>query len=407
MTRNWLQLSAAALIGAALAIGPAAAQKKYSPGASDKEIKIGQTNPYSGPASAYASNGKTEAAYFAMLNDQGGINGRKINLISLDDGYVPPRTVEQTRRLVEQDQVAAIFGSLGTATQTAVVRYLNERKVPQLFLGSGAYKWGNYKETPWTMGGVQATFRAEARIYARYALDKNPNAKICILYQNDDFGRDYQAGVKDVLGDKYATAVKEASYEFTDPTIDSQIVTLQGSGCDTLIVAASPKFAAQSIRKVYDIGWKPMFFMTNVGIWVGSVMEPAGFEKGIGLLSSAYIKDPTDSSWDNDPAMKDWKAWAAKYMPDADARDSNYVNGYNYASAMVQVLRQAGNDLSRENIMRQAANLKNVELPMLLPGIKVNTSPTNYYPVQQMQLMRWSGKQWERFGDLLQAPPDR
>jgi branched-chain amino acid transport system substrate-binding protein len=396
-----------ALICSALAASIGSAPAQNAPGITDTEIKLGQTMPYTGPVTGFSTLGKGEIAYIKMINDQGGVNGRKINLISLDDGYVPPRTVEQTRRLVEQEQVAAIFGSLGTATQTAVVKYLNERKVPQLFLGSGAYKWGNYKETPWTMGGVQATFRAEARIYARYALDKNPNAKICILYQNDDFGRDYQAGVKDVLGDKYATSVKEATYEFTDPTIDSQIVTLQGSGCDTLIVAASPKFAAQSIRKVYDIGWKPMFFMTNVGIWVGSVMEPAGFEKGIGMLSSAYIKDPTDANWDNDPAMKDWKAWAAKYMPDADARDSNYVNGFNYASAMVQVLRQAGNDLSRENIMRQATNLKNVELPMLLPGIRVNTSPANYYPVQQMQLMRWSGKQWERFGDLLQAPPDR
>ncbi|MGZ5828008.1 MAG: ABC transporter substrate-binding protein [Xanthobacteraceae bacterium] len=396
-----------ALVCAALGalVGPALAQN--APGITDTEIKLGQTMPYTGPVTGFSTLGKGEIAYMKMINDQGGINGRKINVISIDDGYVPPRTVEQTRRLVEQEQVAAIFGSLGTATQTAVVKYLNERKVPHLFLGSGAYKWGNYKENPWTMGGVQATFRAEARIYARYALDKNPNAKICILYQNDDFGRDYPAGVKDVLGDKYASVVKEATYEFTDPTIDSQIVTLQGSGCDTLIVAASPKFAAQSIRKVYDIGWKPTFFMTNVGIWVGSVMEPAGFEKGIGMLSSAYIKDPTDSSWDNDTAMKQWKAWAAKYMPDADARDSNYVNGYNYASAMVQALRQAGNDLSRENIMRQATNLKDLELPMLLPGIKVNTSPTNYYPVQQMQLMRWSGKQWERFGDLLQAPPDR
>ena len=273
--------------------------------------------------------------------------------------------------------------------------------------GSGAYKVVNHKEPPWTIGGVQATFRAEARIYARYALDKKPDPKICILYQNDDFGRDYRNGVMDVLGDRYKSMVTEATYEFTDATVDSQIITLQGSGCDTLITAASPKFAAQAIRKVYDIGWKPMFFMTNIAIWVGSVMEPAGFEKGIGLLSSAYIKDPTDTAWDNDPAMIAWKGWAGKYMPDADTRDSNYVNGYNYAAAMVQALRQAGDDLSRENIMRQAANLKNVELQMLLPGIKVNTSPDNYYPVQQMQLMRWNGKQWERFGDLMQAPPER
>jgi branched-chain amino acid transport system substrate-binding protein len=392
-------------LGAAAIAAPAFAQN--APGITDSEIKLGQTMPYTGPVTGFSTLGKGEIAYMKMINDRGGVNGRKINLISLDDGYVPPRTVEQTRRLVEQDEVAAIFGSLGTAPQTAVVKYLNDKKVPQLFLGSGAYKWGNYKETPWTMGGVQATFRAEARIYARYILDKNPNAKIGILHQNDDFGRDYASGVKDVLGDKFDAMVKVATYEFTDATIDSQIVSLQGAGCDALIVAASPKFAAQSIRKVYDIGWKPLFFMTNVGIWVGTVMEPAGFEKGIGLLSSAYIKDPTDTSWNNDPAMIEWKAWAAKYMPEADARDSNYVNGYNYASAMVQALRQAGNDLSRDNIMRQAANLKDLELPMLLPGIKVNTSPTNYYPVQQMQLMRWNGKQWERFGALLQAPPER
>jgi branched-chain amino acid transport system substrate-binding protein len=392
-------------LGAAVITAPAVAQN--APGVTDSEIKLGQTMPYTGPVTGFSTLGKGEIAYMKMINDRGGVNGRKINLISLDDGYVPPRTVEQTRRLVEQDEVAAIFGSLGTAPQTAVVKYLNDKKVPQLFLGSGAYKWGNYKETPWTMGGVQATFRAEARIYARYILDKNPNAKIGILHQNDDFGRDYASGVKDVLGDKFDAMVKVATYEFTDATIDSQIVSLQGAGCDALIVAASPKFAAQSIRKVYDIGWKPLFFMTNVGIWVGTVMEPAGFEKGIGLLSSAYIKDPTDTSWNNDPAMIEWKAWAAKYMPEADARDSNYVNGYNYASAMVQALRQAGNDLSRDNIMRQAANLKDLELPMLLPGIKVNTSPTNYYPVQQMQLMRWNGKQWERFGALLQAPPER
>jgi ABC-type branched-subunit amino acid transport system substrate-binding protein len=384
---------------------PAAAQN--APGITDTEIKLGQTMPYTGPVTGFSTLGKGEIAYMKMINDQGGVNGRKINLVSLDDGYVPPRTVEQTRKLVEHEQVAAIFGSLGTAPQTAVVKYLNERKIPHLFLGSGAYKWGNHKETPWTMGGVQATFRAEARIYARYALDNKKDPKICILYQNDDFGRDYRNGVMDVLGDKYKSMVTEATYEFTDPTIDSQVITLQGSGCDTLIVAASPKFAAQSIRKVYDIGWKPMFFMTNVGIWVGSVMEPAGFEKGVGLLSSAYIKDPTDASWDKDPAMIKWKAWAAKYMPDADARDSNYVNGYNYAAAMVQVLRQAGNDLSRQNIMKQATNLKNFEIDMLLPGIKVNTSPDNYYPVQQMQLMRWNGKQWERFGDLMKAPPER
>ncbi len=398
MMRTFAFLLAAALGFAA----PVLAQN--APGVTATEIRIGQTMPYSGPVTAFGTLGKGEVAYFNMLNEQGGVNGRKIKLISLDDGYAPPRTVEQTRKLVEQEEVALIFSTIGTATNSAIARYLNDRKIPQLFIGSGANKWGDYREFPWTMPGVQATFRSEGRIYSKYILEKNPNAKIAILYQNDDFGRDYVAGVKDVLGDRYAAVVKEASYEFTDPTIDSQIVALQGAGADALIVAATPKFAAMAIRKVYDLGWKPTFFLSNVAIWVSTVMEPAGVEKGVGILSSAYVKDPTDPAWDNDPAMKEWKAYVQKYVPGGDIKDQNYVNSYNSAMVLVQVLKQCGNDLSRENIMKQAANLKDLALPMLLPGIKVNTSPTDHYPIEQMQLMRWNGKQWVRFGELLNTP---
>src|SRR5262245_44377314 len=398
LMRNTLAISLALSVAAAVIV-PAAAQN--APGVTDSEIKIGQTMPYTGPVTAYSMLGKGEIAYFKMLNDQGGVNGRKINLLSLDDGYAPPRTVEQTRRLVEHDGVAIIFSSLGTATNTAIQRYLNSNKVPQLYIASGASKFGNYKEFPWTIGGIQGTFRAEARIYARQILKEKPNAKIAMLYQNDDFGRDYVAGVKDVLGDKYAETVKEATYEFTDATIDSQVVSLQASGADALILIATPKFAAQAIRKVYDVGWKPMFYITNVSIWISTVLEPAGVDKAVGLMSSVYVKDPADPGWDNDPDMKEWKAWMAKYMPEADARDQNYVNSYNSAMAIVQALKQAGNDLSRENIMKQAANIKDLQLPMMLPGIKMNTSPTDYFPIENMQMMRWNSKQWVRFGDLL------
>ena len=378
---------------------PALAQN--APGITDTEIKIGQTMPYTGPVTAFSTLGKGEIGYFKMINEQGGVNGRKLNLISLDDGYAPPKTVEQTRRLVEQDGVAFMFSSIGTATNTAVQRYLNSNKIPQLYIGSGASKFGNYKEFPWTIGGIQGTFRAEARIYARYILKEKPNARIAILYQNDDYGRDYVLGLKDVLGDKYTSVVKEATYEFTDATIDSQIVSLQGSGSDALIVAATPKFAAQAIRKVYDIGWKPTFFLSNVAIWVSTVLEPAGIEKAVGIMSSVYVKDPADPGWDSDPGMKEWKAWITKYMPEADPRDQNYINSYNSGMVLVQALKQAGKDLSRDNILKQALSIKDMQLPVMLPGIKVNTSPTDYFPIEEMQMMRWSGKQWVRFGDLL------
>jgi len=399
MTGKGSLFAAAAAIGLGLAAGPVAAEN--APGVTATEIKIGQTMPYSGPVSAFGTLGRGELGFFKMINDQGGINGREINMISLDDGYAPPKTVEQTRKLVEQEGVAFMFSSIGTATNTAVQKYLNQKQVPQLYIGSGASKWGNYKEYPWTMGGIQATFRTEARIYTRYILKNQANPHIAILFQNDDYGKDYVLGMKDVLGDRYAKLVTEATYEFTDPTVDSQIVSLHGSGANALIVAATPKFAAQTIRKVHDIGWKPMFFMTNVAIWVNSVINPAGPEKAIGMMSSAYVKDPTDPAWDNDQGMKDWRAWMKKYMPDADPSDQNYVNSYNEGMTLVQALKQCGNDLSRENIMKQAANIKDLALPMMLPGIKVNTGPTDFYPIEQMQLMRWDGNHWVRFGDLV------
>ncbi len=390
-----------ALAALFLAAAGMPALAENAPGVSASEIKIGQTMPYSGPVAAFGTLGKGELAFFNMINDEGGVNGRKIRLISLDDGYAPPKTVEQTRKLVEQEGVAFLFSSIGTAANTAVQRYLNDRKIPQLFIGSGASKWGNYQQFPWTIGGVQGTFRAEGRIYARYILRQKPGARIGVLYQNDDYGKDYFLGLKDVLGDAFDKSVVAESYEFTDPTIDSQIVALQSAGVDAIIVGATPKFAAQSIRKVYDIGWKPMFFLSNVAIWVNSVMQPAGMEKGVGIISSAYVKDPTDPGWDNDPGMRQWRAFMKKYMPDADASDQNYVNSFNSGMVLVQVLKQCGDDLSRENILKQATNLHDLALPMLLPGITVNTAPTDYYPVKQMQLMRWDGAHWVRFGEVL------
>jgi len=378
-----------------------AAAAQNAPGVTDAEIKIGQTMPYTGPGSRLSAPGVAEVTYMKMINDQGGINGRRINLISVDDGNLPWRTGNETRKLVELQQVALIFGSIGTANQLAVAKYLNQRGIPQLFIGSGAFRWGNYKETPYTMGGVRPSYRIGARAYTRYILAQNPNAKICILYQDDDFGRDYPAGVRDVLGGRYAATVKEATYEPTDKTIEPQIVQLKATGCDAFIAAAFPDFAVQTIGKVYGLGWKPIFFMANISTSQPTVLEPAGLEKSIGMMSSAYGKDPADPAWADDPGMKAWKAWMSKYLPNEDIRRPNFVNGYNYAATMVQVLKQAGNDLSRENIMRQATNLRAVELPMLLPGIRVDTSPTDYYPIQQLQLMRWDGKRWVRFGDVL------
>jgi branched-chain amino acid transport system substrate-binding protein len=369
-------------------------------GVTATEIKIGQTMPYSGPVSAFGALGKGEVGYFKMINERGGINGRKINLISLDDSYAPPKTVEQTRRLVESDEVALIFSSIGTAHNTAIAKYLQGKNIPQLFVGSGASKFADIAQYPQATLGVQGPFRYEARLYARYALAKNPNAKFAVISQNDDFGRDYLLGLKDVLGEKYDSLVTGATYEVQDPTIDSQIVKLKASGADVLIIAATPKFAAQSIRKVFEIGWKPMTFLSNVAVWVSTVMEPAGLEAGVGILSTAYVKDPDDPAWKDDAGVKTWREFMVKYIPEADLHDTNYVNAYNSAMTMEAVLKACGDDLSTENILKQAYAIKDLELPMLLPGIKVNTSPTDHVPVDQMQFMKFNGKTWDRFGDL-------
>lgn len=386
------------LLSGAMALSAAA---QNAPGVTDHEIKIGQTMPYTGPGARFSVSGLAEKAYMQMINDQGGINGRRINLISVDDGFMPWRTGNETRKLIEVERVAFIFGSIGTTTQLSVAKYLNERKIPQLFIESGAYRWGHSKDTPYTIGGVRPSYRLGARLYVRHILKQDPNAKICILYEDNDYGRDYTAGARDVLSDKYAATVKEATYEFTDASIDRQIVELKATGCNALIAATIPPFAVQAIRKVHDLGWKPMFFMNNVSASVPVILEPAGLESSVGLLSSAYGKDPRDPEFENDPAMKDWRAWMSKYLPDADVRRPGFVNGYNSAATLVQVLKQAGSDLSRENIMRQATNLRDLVLPMLLPGIKINTSPTDYYAVQQLQMMRFDGKRWVRFGDLV------
>jgi branched-chain amino acid transport system substrate-binding protein len=392
------------LIAASAAVAtPAWAED--SPGVTATEIKIGNTAAYSGPASAYGIIARTEAAFFKMVNDQGGVGGRQINYVSLDDGYSPPRTVDQVRRLVEQDQVAFIFATIGTPTNTAIFRYTNSKGVPLLFLGSGANKWGDYKATPWVMGW-QPSYRTEAQIYTAYAKENKPGAKIGILYQNDDFGKDYPLGVKDVLGDKFDSLVKTVSYEVTDATIDSQILELKNSGAEVVITAATPKFAAQSIRKIAEFGWKPLHFMTNVSISVGSVITPAGPENATGLISAAYLKDPTDASWKDDPGMNQWREFMTKYMPGADLTDAGPVFGYGVTYSLWQVLKQCGTDFSRANIMKQAASQSNVTIPVLLPGITVNTSPTSFHPIKQMQLQRWEGKSWKLFGSVLSGAGD-
>lgn len=393
--------SAALLLAAAVAAVPAHAQKKYGPGASDTEIKIGQTMPYSGPASAYGTIGKAQAAYFQWINDQGGVNGRKINFISLDDGYNPAKTVEQTRKLVEQDEVLLLFQSLGTPTNSAIHKYVNAKKVPHILLATGATKWSDPKNFPWTMG-FNPTYQAEGRIYAQYLLKNYPNAKLALLYQNDDFGKDYVVGLKSILGDKAASMiVKEASYEVTDPTIDSQIVGLKASGADTLLTFATPKFAAQTIRKVAEIGWKPLHILTNVSASVGAVLTPAGLDKAKDIVTAAYLADPTEPELRKEAAFKVWENWMKKYLPGGDTNDQLNLYGYASAAAMVHVLKACGDDLTRENVMKVAANLKDVEIPMLLPGIRLNTSATDFGPIAEMRLAKFDGTRWVLFGDLL------
>jgi branched-chain amino acid transport system substrate-binding protein len=390
-----------ALAGLLLA-APVLAQKKYDTGATDTEIKIGQTMPYSGPASAYGQIGKTELAYFKMINEQGGINGRKINLISVDDGYSPPKAVEMIRKLVEQDEVLFIFQSLGTPSNSAIQKYLNAKKIPQLFVATGATKWGDYKDFPWTMGW-QPNYQTEGRIYAKDILTNHPNAKVGVLYQNDDYGKDLLKGLKDGLGAQaQKLIVAEATYEVSDPTVDSQLVSLKSAGADVLVDITTPKFAALAVRKVYDMGWKPVHYLNNVGASVGSVLTPAGLEKSVGLITVAYLKDAVDEQWKNDPGMKEYLAFMAKYAPELKAIDANNVYGYSAAQTMVHVLKQCGDNLTRENIMKQAANIKDLQLPLALPGVKINTSPTDFYPFESLQLQKFDGKQWVLFGKVIE-----
>ena len=401
MSTKHLLVSATVIAGLALSASAALAQKKYDPGASDTEIKIGNIMPYSGPASAYGTIGKAEAGYFKKINDEGGINGRKINFVSVDDGYSPPKAVEMARRLVEQDQVLLVFQSLGTPSNSAIHKYMNAKKVPQLFVATGASKWNDAKNFPWTMGW-QPNYQTEAAIYAKHILQTKPDAKIAVLYQNDDYGKDLLKGFEDELGDKAKKMiVAKVSYETSDPTVDSQIVQLQGSGANVFLNVTTPKFAAMAIRKAYDIGWKPVHYVNNVGASIGAVLVPAGLEKSIGLISTAYLKDPLDSAWKDDKGMKDWYAFMAKYYPDGDLKDGGNVFGYAAAQTLVQVLKQCGDSLTRENVMKQAASLKDLQLAILLPGIKINTSPTDFAPIQAEQLIRFDGKQWVRFGEVI------
>jgi branched-chain amino acid transport system substrate-binding protein len=396
--RSFLQSSAAA---AAFAATAGSARADNAPGVTDAEIKIGQTMPYSGPASAYGVIGRTEAAYFKMINEQGGINGRKINLISLDDGYSPPKTVEQVRRLVEQEQVAFLFNTLGTAPNAAIRQYLNDNKVPQLFVSTGSSMFSDPKHFPWTMG-FNPNYQTEGHIYGKYILATKPDAKISVLYQNDGFGKDYLIGLKEALGaDRAGMIVKEASYETSEPTIDSQIVTLQGSGADVIVIATTPKFGAQAIRKTFDLGWTPVRIISNVSSSVNAALKPAGLEKSKGLITATYGKDPNDPRWKDDSGLKEWKDFTTKYMSATEFTDLNAVYGFGAAATMVQVLKQCGNDLSRENIMKEAANIKNLQGPMGLPGATINTSPDNFSPIRQMQLSMFNGESWELFGGLL------
>ena len=392
--------SAALAILAATSSG-ALAQKKYDTGATDTEIKIGNIMPYSGPASAYGVIGKTEQAYFNKINAEGGINGRKINFISYDDGYSPPKTVEQARKLVESDEVLFIFNSLGTPPNSAIQKYMNQKKVPQLFVATGATKWNDPKEFPWTMGW-QPNYQSESRIYAKYILKNMPNAKIAILFQNDDYGKDYVKGLKDGLGAEAASMiVAEQSYETTQPTIDSEIVKLKSTGADVFFNVTTPKFAAQAIKKNAEIEWKPVHFLNNVSASIGSVIKPAGFDASQNIISSAYLKDTSDPQWKNDAGMKAFDEFLTKYFPEGNRVDASVMYGYTVAQGLVFVLKNCGNNLTRENVMKQAASMRDLQLGGLLPGIKVNTSATDFAPISQLQLMKFKGEKWDLFGEII------
>ncbi|WP_433995804.1 ABC transporter substrate-binding protein [Bradyrhizobium diazoefficiens] len=391
----------AALVVAVTLSTAATAQKQYDTGASDTEIKIGNIMPYSGPASAYGVIGKTEEAYFRKINAEGGINGRKINFISYDDAYSPPKTVEQARKLVESDEVLLIFNSLGTPPNSAIQKYMNSKKVPQLFVATGATKWNDPQNFPWTMGW-QPNYQSESQIYAKYMLKNHPDAKIAVLYQNDDYGKDYLKGFKDGLGAKGASMIViEESYEVSEPTIDSHIVKMKSTGADVFFNITTPKFAAQAIKKNAEIGWKPLHFLNNVSASIGSVIKPAGFENAQGIISSQYFKDPTDPQWKNDASMKAWNEFLDKYYPEANRADASVMYAYIVSQGLVHVLKACGDDLTRANVMKQAASLRDFEPGGLLPGVKVNTSPTDFAPLSQLQLERFKGETWELFGDVI------
>ncbi len=401
MLRRVFATALVAVIGLAMLPAPGSSQTVV--GVSPTEIKIGNTNPYSGPASAYGTIGKAIGAYFKMVNEQGGINGRKINYITYDDAYTPPKTVEMIRRLVEQDQVAFVFQTLGTPPNSAIHKYMNEKKTPHLFVATGATKWNDPKGFPWTMG-FQPNYQTEGRIYAAYVMKNMPDAKVGILYQNDDYGKDYLKGFEDGLGDvaKKLIVLKQ-SYEVTDPTIDSQIVNLKNSGANVFFNITIPKFAVQAIKKSHDIGWKPLHFLNNVSSSLGTVLKPAGLDASKGLITALYMKEVTDPQWKNDKGFQEWMAWMKKYYPEGALDDQANGYAYNVAILMAHVIKQCGNDLSRENIMRQAANVKNFDLPLLIPGIKVNTSPTDFAPIEQEQLAKFDGERWVTFGEILDA----
>ena len=400
---NRLAIASTAFALFAVSSSGALAQKKYDSGATDTEIKVGNIMPYSGPASAYGVIGKTEAAYFKKINDAGGINGRKINFISYDDAYSPPKAVEQARKLVESDEVLLVFNSLGTPSNSAIQKYMNSKKVPQLFVATGATKWNDPKDFPWTMGW-QPNYQSETQIYAKYILKNKPDAKIAVLYQNDDYGKDYLKGLKDGLGAKAASMIViEESFETSEPSIDSHIVKLKSTNADVFIDIATPKFAAQAIKKIAEVGWKPQHFLNNVSASVGSVIKPAGYENSQDIISAAYLKDASDKQWDNDPGMKDFYAFMSKDFPEGDKLDGGTVVGFGVAQTLVQVLKQCGDNLTRENVMKQAASLKDFRTEVLLPGIKINTGPADFAPISSLQLMKFKGEKWELFGDVINA----
>jgi len=397
-------LAAAPAAALALNVRPAHA-KDYGPGVTDTEIKIGNTVPYSGPASSYGTIGKAQAAYWKMVNEKGGINGRKINFISYDDGYTPPKTVEQVRKLVEQDEVLCTNATLGTPTNSAIWQYMNQKKVPQLFVATGATKWNDPEHHPWTMGW-QPNYQSEGHVYAAYILQNKPDGKIGVLYQNDDFGKDYLKGLKDGLGDKAAKMIiNEGPYETTDPTVDSLIVGMKAAGCDVFVNTGIPKFAAQAIRKAAEIEWKPLHILSSVGNSVGAALKPAGLENAKDIVSDFYLKDPTDPAWKDDQGLKDWRAFMDKYYPEGDKTDVGNVIGYSFGQTLTQVLTQCGDKLTRANLMKEAANLKDFTLPLVLPGIKLNTTPKDFAPIKQVQMAKFSGERWELFGSLLNGAP--